>query len=398
MIIEPKLNGNVARAAHPYGCKAAIEEQINYTKEKGTYSGPKKALILGASSSYGLASRISLAFGAGADTIGVSYEHGIQDEKKLATAGWWNNIFFKEAAEKEGLVAKNFIGDAFSDEMREEVIKYIKEEFGGKIDVLIYSLASGRRTDPKTGQTHYSALKPIGEPIEGYSVNLEKRELFEQKVEPATEEEIADTVKVMGGEDWEIWVQWLLEAGVLAEGFKTTLYSYIGPEVTQEFYRSGTLGEAKRDTEETADKLHETLKEKVNGEAVICVGKAVTTKASAVIPIFPVYVSALYKVMLEKGLHEDTMEHVHRFMKDMFYGDNPEVDERGRLRPDSWEMREDVQKEVEDILSEVTPENFQNITAVEVFRDEFMQLNGFNFENVDYTKPVDLEKLKALQP
>lgn len=397
MIIEPKLYGNVAKAAHPLGCREAVLKQVEYTKQNGAYMGPKKALILGASSSYGLSSRISLAFGAGADTIGVSFEHGIKEDK-LATAGWWNNIFFKEAAEKEGLVAKNFIGDAFSNEMRKEVTQYIKEEFGGKIDVLIYSVASGRRNDPVTGKTYYSALKPIGSKIKGYSVNLEKQEIFEEVVEPATQEEIEHTVKVMGGEDWELWINWLLEAGVLAEDFKTTLYSYIGPEVTQQFYRSGTLGEAKRHTEETADRLNQLLVEHVKGEAVICVGKAVTTKASAVIPIFPVYVSTLFKVMVQKGLHEDVMAHVDRFLRNMLFGNERIMDKRGRLRPDSLEMREDVQKEVKEIMDNVTLENFKDTTAVDLFRKEFMQLNGFEFDNIDYKESIDLKELKKLKP
>jgi enoyl-[acyl-carrier protein] reductase/trans-2-enoyl-CoA reductase (NAD+) len=398
IVIEPKLVGNVARAAHPYGCRAAVKEQIEYVKQHGKYEGPKKVLILGASSSYGLASRISLAFGAGADTIGVSFERGIANEEKLATAGWWNNIFFKEEAEKEGLIAKNFIGDAFSDEMRKQVIQYIKEEFGGKIDLLVYSLASPKRIEPSTGITYTSVIKPIGQEVRGYNINLEKQEIFEQVVQPATEQEIFETVKVMGGEDWEIWVNALMEAGVLAEGFKTTLYSYVGPEVTQPFYGSGTLGRAKRHAEETALKLDKLLKEKVNGEAVICVSKAVTTKASAVIPILPIYASALYKVMIREGLHETPIMHKHRFFKDMLYGTKREYDEKGRLRPDSWEMREDIQKEVSELMAQVTPDNFREILAVDVFTKEFMQLNGFEIDGVDYSAEVDLEELSKLRP
>ncbi|MBS4538614.1 trans-2-enoyl-CoA reductase family protein [Clostridium sp. D2Q-11] len=398
MIIKPELKGNVSKTAHPYGCREVVKNQIRYVKDKGRFEGPKKVLILGASSSYGLASRIALAFGAGADTIGLSYERGIVNEEKLATAGWWNNIFFKEEAENEGLIAKNFIGDAFSDDMKERVIEYIKKEFGGKIDLLIYSLASGRRTDPRSGNTYYSALKPIGESIKGYNINIEKEELFEQEVVSATKEEIDNTVKVMGGEDWRWWVEALLKEDLLAERFKTTLFSYIGPEVTEGFYRSGTLGRAKKDAEETSDKLNNLLRERVNGESIITVSKAATTKASAVIPILPVYACSLYKVMNEKGLHETLIMHQYRLFNDMIYGDKREIDGEGRLRPDSWEMREDVQSEVKDILKDVTPENFKDTTAFDVFMKEFMELNGFGIDNVNYEEDINIEELKKFKP
>jgi enoyl-[acyl-carrier protein] reductase / trans-2-enoyl-CoA reductase (NAD+) len=397
MIIEAKLNGNVARAAHPYGCRENVMHQINYVRNQGRFDGPKKVLILGASSSYGLASRIVTAFGSGADTIGVSFEKGMTDDR-LATAGWWNNLFFKEAAEKEGLLAKNFIGDAFSKEMLAQVVQYIQEEFGGTIDLLVYSLASGIRKDPETGETYRSVIKPIGKEVRGMSINLETETLFNQTVEPATENEIEHTVKVMGGEDWERWVKGLYQSGVLAEGFKTTLYSYIGPEVTKAFYGGGTLGRAKRHAEETALLLNEYLQERVGGEAVICVSKAVTTKASAVIPIFPIYAATLYKVMLDKGLHETPIIHKYRFFKEMFYGKGREVDGQGRLRPDYWEMRDDIQQEVAAIMSQITAENIKELTAMDVFRKEFLQLNGFEIDGVNYEADVDVTELKRLQP
>lgn len=398
MIIELKLTGNVARAAHPIGCKADVMNQIKYVKEQGAFEGPKKVLVLGASSSYGLASRIALAFGAGADTIGVSFERGIVNEEKLATAGWWNNIFVKEEAEKTGLIAKNFIGDAFTDETKKEVIQYIKNEFGGKIDLLVYSLAAPRRKDPVSGDVYSSVINPINQTVEGYSINIEKEALFTQTVEPATEQGIAETVKVMGGEDWKLWIDALLEADVLSEGFKTTLFSYIGPEVTKPFYGDGALGQAKRHAEETSKHLDVLLKEKVNGESVICVSKAVTTKASAVIPIFPVYASALYKVMNREGLHETPIMHKQRFFKDMLYGKKREYDSEGRLRPDSWELRDDIQTEVEGILKQVTPDNFKELTDFALFRKEFLQINGFEIDGVDYNADVDLEQLKTLRP
>jgi enoyl-[acyl-carrier protein] reductase / trans-2-enoyl-CoA reductase (NAD+) len=396
--IKPVLKGNIARAAHPIGCKASVKEQIEFVKENDRYNGPKKALVLGASSSYGLASRISLAFGSQADTIGVSFERGITSPEQTGTAGWWNNIFFKQEAERAGLLAKNFIGDAFSTEMKNKVIQYIKEEFGGKIDILVYSLASPKRIDPQTGAVYTSCIKSIGEEVRDYSINLEKQEIFEQVVEPATEQEIADTVKVMGGEDWELWVEALMEAGVLATGFKTVLYSYLGPDITRPFYSGGTLGQAKAHAAETSERMNEMLQETLNGESVICVSKAVTTKASAVIPILPVYASALYKVMLEKGLHETPIMHKHRFFRDMLYGEKREYDENGYLRPDSWELREDVQTEVKAIIDRVTPENFKELTAVDVFTKEFLQLNGFLIDGVNYDEELDLEALNQLQP
>ncbi|UII57607.1 trans-2-enoyl-CoA reductase family protein [Cytobacillus spongiae] len=396
--IRPVLKGNIARAAHPYGCEAAIKEQIAYVKENGKFEGPKKALILGASSSYGLASRISLAFGADADTIGVSFERGITSPEQTGTAGWWNNIFFRQEAEKAELTAKNFIGDAFSKKMKDEVIQYIKNEFGGKIDILVYSLASPKRIDPKTGDVYSSCIKSIGDEVKDYSINLEKQEIFEQVVEPATEQEIADTVKVMGGEDWELWVNELMEAGVLAEGFKTVLYSYLGPEITRPFYSGGTLGRAKEHAAETSNRMDKVLKEKLGGESVICVSKAVTTKASAVIPILPVYASALYKVMIENGVHETPIMHKHRFFMDMLYGSKREYDEKGYLRPDSWELREDIQAKVKEIVDQVTPENFRDLTAVNIFTKEFLQLNGFEIAGVDYEAEVDLEELRVLLP
>jgi enoyl-[acyl-carrier protein] reductase/trans-2-enoyl-CoA reductase (NAD+) len=398
MKIQSRLIGNVSKSAHPYGCRQSIIEQIEYVKKNDNYEGPKKVLILGASSSYGLASRISLAFGAHADTIGVSFEKGIESEAKLATAGWWNNIFFKEEAEKEGLIAKNFIGDAFSDEMRKQVIEYIKEEFGGKIDLLIYSLASGRRTEPSTGITYSSVLKPIGHSVSGFNINLEKEELFIQDADPATEEEIHATIKVMGGEDWELWIKALLEENVLADGFKTTLFSYIGPEVTRPFYRTGTLGMAKKHTEETSEKLNELLKEKVNGESIICVSKAIITKASVVIPVLPIYTAALYKIMLEKDIHEDAIMHKHRFFRDMLYGNNRELDEQGRLRPDYWEMRDDVQAEVKEIMNKITPENFKDLIDLELCKKEFLKLNGFEYTTINYDEDIDIEFLKKLEP
>ena len=394
MVIKPRLKGSLALTAHPVGCEEFVKRQIDYVKKSDKYSGPKKVLIIGSSSGYGLASRISLAFGAGADTIGVAFEKGVEG-KRVGTAGWWNTVAFTEEARKEGLIAKNFMGDAFSDEIKENVIEYIKKEFGGKIDLLIYSLASGVRTDPKTGITYRSALKSTTNEIEGPTINLEKENIENGKMEVATEEELISTVKVMGGEDWKLWIEALDKADVLTEGFKTVAYSYLGPKVTYGIYKEGTIGAAKRDLERTSNELNDYLGKKYHGEAYVSLSKALMTRASAVIPVFPLYAALLYKIMKEKGIHEGTIEQKHRLLKDMIYGDHKELDSDRRLRPDNWEMREDVQSAVESLWDKVTPENFKELTDYAGVREEFMNLNGFDFDNVDYDQDLDLDELAA---
>ena len=397
MIIEPKLKGSLALTSHPLGAYEFVKRQIDYVKKQEKYTGPKKVLIIGSSSGYGLASRISLAFGASADTIGVAFEKGVEG-KRVGSAGWWNTIAVSEEIRKEGLISKNFMGDAFSNEMRNDVIKYIKEEFGGKIDLLVYSLASAVRTDPNTGEMYRSALKSTNKEITGPTINLEKETMEMGTMGIATEEEISSTVKVMGGEDWKLWIEFLDNAGVLTENFKTVAYSYLGPKVTYGIYKEGTIGAAKRDLEGTSDYLNDYLKTKYNGEAYVSLSKALMTKASAVIPIFPLYATLLYKVMKAKGLHEGTIEQKQRLFKDMMYGGKPELDSNRRLRPDNWEMREDVQSEVEAIWDTITPENFKEIGDYEGVREEFMQLNGFDFDNIDYSADVNLEELAKLKP
>ncbi len=394
MVIKPRLKGSLALTAHPAGCEEFVKRQIDYVKKSDKYSGPKKVLIIGSSSGYGLASRISLAFGAGADTIGVAFEKGVEG-KRVGTAGWWNTVAFTEEARKEGLIAKNCMGDAFSDEIKENVIEYIKKEFGGKIDLLIYSLASGVRTDPKTGITYRSALKSTTNEIEGPTINLEKENIENGKMEVATEEELISTVKVMGGEDWKLWIEALDKADVLTEGFKTVAYSYLGPKVTYGIYKEGTIGAAKRDLERTSNELNDYLGKKYHGEAYVSLSKALMTRASAVIPVFPLYAALLYKIMKEKGIHEGTIEQKHRLLKDMIYGDHKELDSDRRLRPDNWEMREDVQSAVESLWDKVTPENFKELTDYAGVREEFMNLNGFDFDNVDYDQDLDLDELAA---
>lgn len=397
MIIKPKLKGGLALSAHPIGLNEFVKRQIDYIKSQDKYTGPKKVLIIGSSSGYGLATRISLAFGAGADTIGVAFEKGV-DGKRNGTAGWWNTIAFTEAVKTENVLAKNFIGDAFSNEMKDDVIKYIKEEFGGKVDLVIYSLASGLRTDPTDGVTYRSALKSTKEEITGPTINFEKEIMEETTMGVATPEEINSTVKVMGGEDWKLWIEALDKADVLAPNFKTVAYSYLGPKVTYGIYKDGTIGAAKRDLEHTSNVLNDFLKEKYDGEAFVSLSKALMTKASAVIPIFPLYATLLYKVMKEKGIHEGTIEQKHRLLKDMIYGNKRELDSERRLRPDNWEMREDVQAEVEALWDKVTAENFKELGDYAGAREEFMQLNGFDFDNVNYDEDIDIEELAKLQP
>lgn len=395
MEFKQNIRGNVALGINPLGCKQEVLNQINYVKSKETYEGPKKVLIIGASSSYGLATRISLAFGAGADTIGLSFEKGPKNEKNLGTAGWYNNIAFREEAEKEGLIAKNFVQDAFSHESKQEVIDYIKNEFGGKIDLVVYSLASGRRTDPDTGETYNSSIKAINEPVVGPNINMQKQTFYTETLDPATDQEIADTVKVMGGEDWELWIRALKEADVLVDGVLTTNYSYLGTELNHPYYGGGTLGLAKADCDEKADNINELLAD-INGTARIVVATAVTTKASSVIPFFPVYCIGLYKVMADKGTHETPIMHQDRIYREMIYGNKSEFDEIGRLRPDSWELDSDTQAKAKELILKLNEENFtSDMTAYDIFYKEFSNLSGFMVDGyVD--QDVTLEELQAL--
>lgn len=393
---KQNIRGNVALGINPLGCKQEVWNQIDYVKRKGTYEGPKKVLIIGASSSYGLATRISLAFGTGADTIGVSFEKGPKNERNLGTAGWYNNIAFREAAEKEGLVAKNFVQDAFSHEAKQEVIDYIKNEFGGKVDLVVYSLASGVRKDPETGETYRSSIKAIGEPVVGPNINMQEQSFYTQTLEPATEQEIADTVKVMGGEDWVLWMDALKEADVLADGVLTTNYSYLGTELNHPYYGNGTLGRAKADCDEKAAIINELLAD-LNGKARIVVATAVTTKASSVIPFFPVYCIGLYKVMSDKGTHETPIMHIDRIYRDMVYGDKPEYDEMGRLRPDSWELDADTQAKTKELIEKINEDNFtSDMTAYDLFYKEFSNLSGFMVDGYA-DEEVTIEELKALE-
>lgn len=398
MIFKPELIKGMAKTVHPYGCGKEVLNQIEYCKNSKQFKGPKKVLIIGASSGFGLATRISLAFGgAKADTIGVSFETGITD-RRTGTAGWYNNIFFKEFAEKEGIIAKNFIGDGFSNEIKEEVINYIKKEFG-KIDLLIYSLAAPRRKDPETGEVYNSTLKTTGEAFSGPTIDIEKDNLVMTQINSATEEEIEATKKVMGGEDWNKWCELLLENDCLADNAITIAYSYIGTPRTYKIYREGTIGEAKCHLENTALEINKGWKRRINGRAFVSVNKALVTKASAYIPTFSLYAAVLYKVMKEQNLHENCIMQTQRMFSDKIYSDNPiEFDESGRLRMDDFELREAVQNQVNELWDKITTDNFKMLSDYEGYKKEFMQSNGFDIDGVNYEEDIDIEVLKKLEP
>ena len=389
MVIEPKIRGFICTTSHPKGCEKYLKDQVAYVKKKGMKGkGPKKVLVIGASQGFGLASRISAAFGFGADTLGVFFERPSM-KGRPASAGWYLTAAFDKEAEKEGLYAKSFNGDAFSDSIKQKVIETIKKDFG-KIDLLVYSLAAPRRTDPKTGETYTSTLKTIGEPYVGKTIDTNTRQISEIKVEPATDKDIENTVKVMGGEDWQMWIDALKENGLLADGFKTVAYSYIGPSMTFPIYREGTIGRAKLDLEKTAHTLSDKLKD-INGHAYISVNKALVTQASSAIPIVPLYIGILYKVMKEKGLHEGPIEQMHRLFDENLYkpdGTIP-VDNEGRIRMDNLEMRDDVQAEVEEIWNKINNDNVDKVADFDGYRQEFLRLFGFGMEGVDYSADLD---------
>jgi enoyl-[acyl-carrier protein] reductase/trans-2-enoyl-CoA reductase (NAD+) len=382
MIISPKIRGFICTTAHPEGCAAHVQEQIDYVKSKPALANcPKRVLVVGSSTGYGLASRIVPAFGGGASTIGVFFERE-GTEGKTATAGWYNSAAFENAAAKEGLYARSFNGDAFSTDMKTQVIDAIKADLG-QVDMIIYSLASPRRTDPVTGEVYKSVLKPTGVTYTNKNLNTDKKEIETVTIEPANEDEIAQTVKVMGGEDWKLWIDAMQEAGVLADGFKTVAYSYIGPELTWAIYTDGTIGRAKLHLEETAKEMNAAFGA---GTAVVSVNKALVTQASSAIPVVPLYISILYKIMKAKGLHEGCIEQIHRLFADHYGAEGgPQLDDKGRIRIDDWEMRPEVQAEIESIWAGVTTETIDDVSDFEGYQKEFYRLFGFGLSGVDYT-------------
>jgi enoyl-[acyl-carrier protein] reductase/trans-2-enoyl-CoA reductase (NAD+) len=383
MIIEPRMRGFICLTAHPKGCEQNIINQINYIKSKGPIDGPKKVLVIGASTGFGLASRITSAFGAEAATIGVYFEKPPK-EGKTASPGWYNTAAFETAAQKAGLYAKSINGDAFSDEIKQQTIDLIKADLG-QIDLLIYSLASPVRTNPKTGITHRSTLKPIGNAFTDKTVDFHTGIVSEVSIEPANEEEIENTVAVMGGEDWEMWIDSLKDAGLLADGFTTVAYSYIGPAVTEAVYRKGTIGRAKDHLEATAFTITDKLTA-LGGKAYVSVNKALVTQASSAIPVIPLYISLLYKIMKEEGIHEGCIEQIQRlFQQRLYAGDVVPLDEKGRIRIDDWEMREDVQASVAALWKQATTEQLPAIGDLAGYKTDFLNLFGFDVAGVDYS-------------
>jgi enoyl-[acyl-carrier protein] reductase/trans-2-enoyl-CoA reductase (NAD+) len=388
MIIQPKIRGFICTTAHPQGCARHVRDQIAVVKAGGVNPlGPKRVLVIGASTGYGLASRIAAAFGSGAATIGVFFEKP-GEPNRCGTAGWYNSTAFEEAAREEGLYARSFNGDAFSDEMKATVVDAIRQDLG-TVDCVIYSLASPRRTHPRTGEVFKSVLKPIGEVYTNKNLNTSTGEVSPVSIEPAAGDDIAQTVAVMGGEDWEMWMEALRQGGVLAQGVKTAAYSYIGPEVTWPIYKNGTIGRAKEDLERVQRVLDERLAP-LGGKAWVSVNKALVTQASSAIPVVPLYISLLYKVMKANGTHEDCIEQMDRLFREHLYmTGEPVVDEGGRLRLDDLEMADDVQSLVGRRWQEVTTENLAELADFDGYKTSFLRLFGFGLEGVDYGAESD---------
>ncbi|MEL3906422.1 MAG: trans-2-enoyl-CoA reductase family protein [Treponema sp.] len=392
MSIKPMLRSNICINAHPQGCKKAVEDQIEYIKKQAaSYPAgskkPKNVLVLGCSGGYGLASRITAAFGYGAATIGISFEKA-GSERKWGTPGWYNNRAFDTAAQAAGLTAVTIDGDAFADSIKQTVIAEA-EKHGITFDLVIYSLASSVRTDPETGEMYRSVLKPLGKAFTGKTIDPFTGALSGITAEPATDEEAAATVKVMGGEDWQRWIDQLAAAGVLAEGCITLAYSYIGPEATQDLYRKGTIGKAKEHLEKTAHTINASLAA-LHGKAFVSVNKGMVTRASAVIPVIPLYLVCLFKVMKEKGTHEGCIEQMNRLFSSRLYtqdGSIP-VDSENRIRLDDWELADDVQAAVLKLMDTVTGENSSEYTDLAEYRHSFLAINGFDIDGIDYDAEI----------
>ncbi|WP_449439300.1 enoyl-ACP reductase FabV [Pedobacter steynii] len=388
MIIEPRMRGFICLTAHPKGCEQNVINQINYVKSKGEIDGPKRVLVIGASTGFGLASRITSAFGSGAATVGVYFEKP-PAPGKTASPGWYNSAAFEDQALKAGLYAKSVNGDAFSTEIKQKVIDLIKADLG-QIDLVVYSLASPKRVHPITGVTHNSVLKPIGEnTFTNKTVDFHTGVVSEVSIAPANEEEIENTVAVMGGEDWGMWIDELKAANLLAPEAITVAYSYIGPAVTEAVYRKGTIGRAKDHLEATAFAISDKLKD-INGKAFVSVNKALVTQASSAIPVIPLYISLLYKIMKEKGTHEGCIEQMQRLFADRLYSkDGIATDEQGRIRVDDWEMDSDVQDKVAALWAEATEESLPKIGDLAGYKRDFLNLFGFDVDGIDYTKDTD---------
>lgn len=386
MIIKPRVRGFLCTTTHPVGCAANVQHQIDHVRSQGPIeNGPKRVLVIGASTGYGLASRITAAFGAGAATLGIFFEKE-GTETKPGTAGWYNSAAFHSAAEAEGLYAKSINGDAFSDEIKQKTIATIREDLG-QIDLVVYSLAAPRRQHPVTGVVHTSTLKPIGKPTVQKGVNTDKQEVQDFHLEPASQEEIDNTVAVMGGEDWQMWIDALDEAGVLAEGAKTTAYTYIGEKMTWDIYWHGTIGAAKQDLDRRVTGIRERLAAR-GGDARVSVLKAVVTQASAAIPAMPIYLAILFKVMKARGSHEGCIEQIDSLFRNSLYSPAPQLDDEGRLRADGKELDPAVQAEVAQLWQQIDTDNLHQLSDFAGYRREFLQLFGFEVDGVDYEADV----------
>ncbi|MEM6985421.1 MAG: enoyl-ACP reductase FabV [Pseudomonadota bacterium] len=389
MIIQPKVRGFMCTTAHPAGCAANVAEQINHVTARGPIEdGPKRVLVLGASTGYGLASRITAAFGSGAATLGVFFEKP-GTERKTGSAGWYNAAAFGAAATDAGLYCASLNGDAFSNEMKQQVVDTIKADLG-TVDLVVYSLAAPRRQHPVTGEVHSSTLKPIGKPVTQRGINTDKETVQEVTLEPATQDDIDNTVAVMGGEDWQMWIDALNDAGVLADGAKTTAYTYIGEKVTWDIYWHGTIGAAKQDLDKRVIDIRSQLAAH-GGDARVSVLKAVVTQASAAIPIMPLYLSLLFKVMKANGTHEGCIEQVDRLFRDSLYSDKRGTDDEGRLRADDLELKPEVQQAVLEAWATVTTENLHEVTDFKGYKAEFLRLFGFGVDGVDYDADLSAE-------
>ena len=384
MIVEPKVKGFICTTAHPAGCKESVRRQIAYCKEKGMVEGPKKVLVIGSSTGYGLASRIAVTYGYGADTIGVAFERE-SNGRRTATAGWYNTKAFEEFAKEDGYYAKSFNGDGFSEEMKNQVIETIRKDFG-KVDMVVYSMAAPRRTMPD-GTTVSSVLKTVGKELTNKTIDLRNNEIKDVTVPVANEEEIENTVKVMGGEDWEAWIQALVDADVLSDNAVTLAYSYIGPELTHAIYKEGSIGQAKKHLFDTSKKLTKEIEAK-GLKAYISVNKALVTQSSAAIPIVPLYISLLYKIMKKEGLHEGCIEQMNRLFIDKLPA--KETDAEGYIRLDDWEMEDKVQNEITKLWDLVTTENIGELGDIEGYWEDFYHMFGFHYDNVDYSADVEI--------
>lgn len=392
MIIKPKVRGFMCTTTHPVGCAANVKEQVDYIKSQfsagqGLESDkPKRVLVIGASTGYGLAARITAAFGCGASTLGIFFEKE-GTEKKAGSAGWYNSAAFHELAEADGLYAKSINGDAFSDEIKQKAIETIKADMG-QVDLVIYSLASPRRQHPKTGEVFNSTLKPIGKTVNLRGINTDKKVIQEFSLNAATDEEIANTVAVMGGEDWTLWMDALADAGVLAQGVKTAAFTYVGEKVTWDLYWDGTIGQAKKDLDKKVIGIREKLAP-LQGDARVAVLKAVVTQASSAIPIMPLYLSLLFKVMKQDGSHEGCIEQLYRLYTECLYAQQPRMDDEGRIRVDELELRPEIQQQVVDAWSNITDGNMDELTDFAGYQEEFLRLFGFGIAGVDYDADVD---------